>query len=525
MYSEAYNDNGTQILIQAPANGSDAQLWNIKKLSTTSYAAINKADGLAATCNGNAMVQLQSFSNLPNQVFGAISLPNSATSGITERTTLVYFSTVDEPHDFPGSMDSLANPANANRWTYVRANAAGYCQSFLTMNAANIKGNVSTMQKVLQYFTNKNCYYSADTQNPLQGTTYPNNDSTDRVWLQQIINNGFNVNSTDIFNATPGNSISPVNTLNTLRTYPGSLRSCRVGGGPWTFGGDITKNVNDNANLRTMIANTDGMTLDGPMGFWINDDQQIQEGAVSAATYVHDAGKKIGIVLAPSGYFASSTTYSTAQYLAVAKTCVQYIEDHGQWLDEWDVYPYQSQGLAIFPESHIVDGQVAPAPTQTGVAYYLLKHLNDLPELGVSTGTVPANVTVTPSATSTSVIINTSQGSNLSYFLPISFTNGNDPQVDIAPLIAAVITGGTSDWKVTFTTSIGSNYDITNLVLGGGFSSVGFWRLTNTNNYTLSVNLTALKTNAQPISINLVIAANYSNTGNKTSYGISAKTQ
>src|ERR1700712_2000400 len=33
MYSQSYNYNGTQVLIQAPANNSDAQLWSLVPIS------------------------------------------------------------------------------------------------------------------------------------------------------------------------------------------------------------------------------------------------------------------------------------------------------------------------------------------------------------------------------------------------------------------------------------------------------------------------------------------------------------
>ena len=442
----------------------------------------------------------------------------SADAVIPVRKSLVYFSTVDEPGDDPGSMDQLADPANASQWSYVAANAAGYCQNFITMNAANVKGNVATLHSVLARFTNKNCYYSGDGVNPISWTSYPNSAANEQTWLQQIVAQGFNVNSTDIFNLS--SSTEQAALITALRTSPSNLR---VGGGPFSFGGDITSNTNDNANIRSEMTNLDGMSLDGPMGLWATDQNQMQEGTVSAASYVHGLGKKISFVMAPSGFGVTGpTTYTTAQYLTQARNCVQYIEDHNQYMDEWEVFPYHAQGLAIFPESAVVNGQTVAQPTQAGVAYYLLKHLNNLPALGVTTGIVPPNVTVTPGFTSTSIAIGA--GIARSYTLPISFTNGNQPDIDIAPLITAAISGATGDWSVKFQTSTGL-LDITNSVLNGGFNCISFWRLTSTNNFTLNVTVTALKTNSQPISINLVTAANYANTGPQISYGINAKTQ
>lgn len=520
LYLQSYTYNGKEVLVQGPYNGSGAQLWNLSATGVKAYKAINKADGLAITASTNALLQLQPFTNASAQIWGYNVI--SIATGIVERKATVYFN-ADEPGDRPGRVDQLADPTNASKWSYVAANADGYGTSFIDMNTFNVNGNVGQLAAIAHYFTHKNIYFSADATNGIPGTPYKNNDSTNRAWITQLISAGFNVTTTDIFNGNPGNSISPINKINTLKTFPANTRPCRIGGGPWTFGGDLNRNINDNTNLRNMIGNTDGMALDMPLGFWINNQGQIREGTLTATTYVHSVGKKMSVVLSPSPFFGTDPTYDVTQYLPVAKTYVQYLEDHNQWMDEWDVFPYASLGLAVFPETITVNGQVAPASTQTGVANYMIKHLNTLPTFNVSTGTVPSNVTVVNSNTAANISIAT--GSNRSYTLPIKLTNANDPQIDITPLIAASITGATADWKVTLTTSIGNNYDITGAAFAGGFWSVGNFRLTNTNSYTLNVNISALKTNSQPINISLVTAANFANTANKIRYGINVKTQ
>jgi sialate O-acetylesterase len=79
LYAQSYDYSGTQVLIQNTVNSSDSQLWGITMLNGKIYSAINKADGLAITANGNAMIQLKPFANLPSQEWGYDALPSNDT--------------------------------------------------------------------------------------------------------------------------------------------------------------------------------------------------------------------------------------------------------------------------------------------------------------------------------------------------------------------------------------------------------------------------------------------------------------
>jgi sialate O-acetylesterase len=79
LYAQSYNYNGQQVLIQNSGNNTDAQHWDIATVSGKAYKAINKADGLAITGSGGAMIQLKPYTGLASQLWGYNALPANDT--------------------------------------------------------------------------------------------------------------------------------------------------------------------------------------------------------------------------------------------------------------------------------------------------------------------------------------------------------------------------------------------------------------------------------------------------------------
>jgi len=520
LYAESYNYNNIQVILQAPANGSDAQQWSLALISPSTYKAINKADGLAVTCNGDATLQLQPFSNLPGQIFGSAVLPAVGVSGIPERRTPVYFGTVDEGPklDGDGQMAKLSDPANYSQWEYVRTHADGYVQCFITMDGNNHRATpLANLQAMAAAFTNKGCYYAASTETSVQASGDPESDAVDRANIDSLIKAGFNVTSAAINYGT-----NPTRTA-TLRTYKGT-RPCLQLWGPWGFGGDINSNYSANALVRSDILATDGISFDGPMGLWYGDLDQMREGAYSAVAFAHANGKLASMDPAPSGFFGDPNYAPPAtNFFPTAKSCVMSFEDHNDALDEWDLYLYQYSGTPIFPEVTVQNGTNVPANSQTGFAYWLIRHLNTLPQMSVAyTGNVANNTMVTADNTHAQITMNTKGDTTTTYSMKINFSNKPDTAIELSPVISAAVTGSTADWQVSF--NVGTT-DVTSYVLGTGLNCVGPARLHSNFTFPLTMTVKALTPTAQPISINFVTAANISNTGNKLKYSVVAQTQ
>jgi hypothetical protein len=279
-----------------------------------------------------------------------------------------------------------------------------------------------------------------------------------------------------------------------------------------------------NVTTRANILSTDGIELNGPMGLWAGDITMMREGAYSAIQYAHDNGKLAGMILAPSGYFGDPNYSAYYDYLDTSKNCVLSCEDHNDAPDQWDISPYQPQGNPIFPESTVVNGQNVPSNTLTGVAYWVIRHLNTLPLMQIpNTGAVGNNTTVTLVDTAHArITMNTKGDTTSAYSMLINFSNSPDRQIELSPVISAAITGSTADWQVTF--KIGTT-DVTNAVLNTGLNCVSIIRLTSTFTLPLVMTVKALNPSAQPVAINFITAANIANTGNKLNYSVVAQTQ
>jgi hypothetical protein len=260
------------------------------------------------------------------------------------------------------------------------------------------------------------------------------------------------------------------------------------------------------------------------MGLWYGDIGQMREGAYSAVAFAHANGKLASMDPAPSGFFGDPN-YSPAStnFFPTAKSCVMSFEDNNDALDEWDLYLYQYSGTPIFPEVTVQNGTNVPANSQTGFAYWLIRHLNTLPQMAVAyTGNVAPNTTVSADNTHAQITMKTQGDTTTTYSMKINFSNKPDTAIELSPVISAAVTGDSGDWQITF--QVGTT-DVTSYVLGTGLNCVGPARLNSTFTLPLTMTVKALSPTAQPISINFVTVANASNTGNKLKYSVVAQTQ
>jgi hypothetical protein len=435
---------------------------------------------------------------------------------LPERQVKVYIGISDRWHE-------MADPANYNSWSYVRSNAAGFYTNFIAMwvnkyqNTEDPQQSCNDMHKA---FVKNGCFFETSLETQVNtGPDGANNESTDKQSIDMLNNSGFVVENTSLnYGVNAGR-------VNTLRTYNGT-RNCFALEGSWLIGGNVNDDATaGNSQIRQDILSTNGVETDGPLGLWIGDSGSMQEGSYSLAKFAATNKRLSAIMLAPAD--GGVTTYHAAtQFFSTAKACVLGHEDHNASPDMWTIWTYgENADEPTFPESVVnTNGQTAPANTLVGVGYWLLKHLNNQPLVQVrDTGIISNSVTVKATDQSNvQLIFNKAAGSNVSYSMPLIISNSNDPQIEISPVIRAVISGASSDWSVTF--SLGG-IDVTDdVIYNGGLNCINTMRITNTNTLTLIMNIKA-KNTASAVNIKIETMSNISNTKNIADYTIAAKIQ
>ena len=201
------------------------------------------------------------------------------------------------------------------------------------------------------------------------------------------------------------------------------------------------------------------------------------------------------------------------------------LEDHGAVPDIWGVYPYGAQlSLAAFPESVVDEAGDTVAPdTKTGVAYWLIKHFNTLPQITLldsATAKTGARV-VRESPQRASVTLGKGKKGVAPQTLSFVVSNGLAPGIAISPVVRAIVSNG-ADWDIRFKLR---GTDVTNaMVYQGGFNFVGDARVSKTNPATLEVSLRAKNPRPKPAIIQLQTMSNLSNTASKSmAFALTAK--
>jgi hypothetical protein len=139
---------------------------------------------------------------------------------------------------------------------------------------------------------------------------------------------------------------------------PLSLISNDPGAGPFT-----------NAQHRAWINQSNGVSPDGPLGFWSIDHQQMREGSYSTVQYAHSIDRPAEVMLCPYGV-GVKTYNSTRDFVTVGISAIQGHEDNNADPDIWIIFEYADGSIPAVPEQ--VNGY--PANSTTGMAYYALKH-------------------------------------------------------------------------------------------------------------------------------------------------------
>lgn len=427
--------------------------------------------------------------------FGTNPLAGQAVTTLPDRAVRVYWG-------FDNKWHSITNKQTYKYWDYTRRNLTGFYTNFIDMWCMvyqNKESAEQTCKDLYDTFVNKNAFFEATMEIRVNSGENGYNDlTTDRRTIDLLTGAGFNVDYTSVNYMKVNDEANCKTRINLMRTYKGN-RKCLYLNGPWTMNG----NVLTDQESKTMSAWCDGFSTDGPLGFWYNDYNGMVEASYSVVKYMQSQKKETAIMLAP--YAAGVSGYqSTRDFLAVSKKCVLGHEDHNAAPELWTLWMYGSDGLKLFPESSKnADGEDVPQNTATGVAYWLLKHLNEFPVLSVGS---PA----TSGSSADAYELEVKAGQTVK--VPVVVSNGNCSQVELSPVIRALFDTKTADWDIRFELN---GTDVTkDVALNGGVNCIGRYRLSKGHDDKLNVVVKALRTGAS-IDVKLQVMSNLANTVNK----------
>jgi hypothetical protein len=329
---------------------------------------------------------------------------------------------------------------NTSQWSYVQQNADGYYLSFGQLTDDMIH---YYLPKFFQLFQNKSVYFESDAKpdhQPLE------RDKTDIVLLHNL---GWTIVYTSQNYGWTVERDQILGYYNLTEHVP--RRPDFVQLGPWLLSGNISNDPGigpfSNAQYRAWINQSNGVSTDGPMGFWSIDYHNVCEGSYSTVQYAHRIGRPAAVMICP--YAAGIVTYnSTRDYLTVGISAIQGHEDNDADPDTWIFFEYGDDSIPPVPEQ--LNGY--PANSTTGMAYYALKHRDGEPQtldLYMDEGKIGQFAYVKQSTTADMILkSNVPVETVLNYTLHVA---DYSPWLDYAACIRVLVSGGQQDgWNIRY---------------------------------------------------------------------------
>lgn len=344
-------------------------------------------------------------------------------------------------------------------WTYVQANADGYYINNFALNTSKIdatqKQRLTSMSAL---FINKNAFYETDAQRT--------DDTSDVAKIAILKADGFNVKYAIINRGVTDSRLAALKTGGPI-TILGM-------GAPWLVNGDINSTTASAIAWRDGIAKTDGSGIDGPLGLWINNTTNYREGSFSGVKYAHKANKIAMVIISP--YLANTPE----ALLSGSINCIQQHEDAGASPDIWAVeyYAAQIKQYLVTPEK-TATGE--PGQSLTGVAYYIIRHLNGKSKVVLNTASPNSNIVSNGNTLNVKLPQNSGK---VDFSIPLTLSSTDDNWVDVCPLII-----GTADNDNYAISYVLNGVNVTKGVTSKGFPCFNTFRLkgTNTNNLVIRV--------------------------------------
>ncbi len=252
---------------------------------------------------------------------------------------------------------------NPKLWDFVRQHASGFYINFI-----NLLGlGPSDFYLLSSEMTHKDAYYESDSRNTGLGG-FPDGGqfsrSLERHELEALLRGGFTVPYASLNYGVDSDKLSD---LEHIGMPANKIRPVLTQCGPWTISGDILSSNPEATYMRKCMAHTAGMSTDGPLSLWLANQGQMQQGSFSIVKYAHTLHKLAAVMVTPYNLDPLSLWLKTAQQ------CVRQHEDADASPDMWIVFEYATSTPTL-PET---DASGHPADTITGMAYWLLHHLDD----------------------------------------------------------------------------------------------------------------------------------------------------
>lgn len=408
-------------------------------------------------------------------------------------------------YGFMSKAPETGDADNYSKWDYVRNHADGFYTNFIDMwQIENQQGGAETnCGNLAKAFKNHSCFFEATMEQKVNDDSNGAiNEASDRRMIDELKKAGFSVDYASVNYMQTNNEGNCKSHISNLHTYnvKNDRRSVLYLCGPWGFNG----NINNSGDAKKMASWTDGLATDGPLGYWYKDQGGMRSCSYSIVKYANQNNMESAIMLCP--YSVEQEGYDpNTDFLKVSKDCVFGHEDNGAAPQIWTLWMYggdEVNNFAQFPESaKDAQGQDAPQCTATGVAFWLLKHLEMLPVLTASGAEKTGNSTY-----------HVSVEAGKSVTVPITLTNGNNTNIELSPVVRAILDTNGQNYDVTFNIN---GQDVTSQVLHqGGLNFVNGYRLSSGNNVTLNTVITP-HADAAATTIQFQVMPNYTNTAAK----------
>jgi len=280
------------------------------------------------------------------------------------RAALIYFGVSDE---WP---QLVASPTE---WTYVQQHADGFYVNYLMLDraAGNSDGDSQLLlAKTCRLFSNHAAYIESDMR-PAEATL-----ATEQRDIEMLHAAGCRVEFSSL---NYGWSAQRANNLTHFDLQANEGRRLNFEQiGAWSLNGNISgpsskSTPGYNALVRQDLLASDGISTDGPLGYWAGNVSQIQPASLSLVDYAHQHGRAAVIMMSPYGAGVPLQVYdATKDILSTGEQEVRYFESRLEIPDIWAISQYATN-LTPVPEQR----GAMPADTISGLAYWLIHHVHD----------------------------------------------------------------------------------------------------------------------------------------------------
>lgn len=310
---------------------------------------------------------------------------------------LVYFGVADQWQDLVHHPDD---------WSYVRQHADGFYLNFVMLNRVirHTAGlSEATLADTCRLFTSHSAYLESDIRSPVDGKQGSGAGGSgdgasaeqEQQYIQMLHKAGCKIAFTSLNYGWSRERARNLTQFDLTNAEGRRLNFIQTG--PWALNGDIDtpshrNHPGRNELLREHIKASDGISTDGPLGYWVTDFGHYHSANISLVRFAHRYNKKAMIMIAPYGAGQSQVYDAKRDLLGAGQQLVRFHESQHAIPDIWSVFEYATDIPAV-PEQ--IDGK--PANTMSGLAYWLIHHIHDpshwahldfVPSSGTATKTV-----------------------------------------------------------------------------------------------------------------------------------------